>query len=293
MHPYFSRILFASCYVLLSLNTFSSPQSANDDPCTAQLLMMTNPDSCPTWDIDTVVHNGNNLGATADTLQSFFFNCQSGGDTPTPPFGDVWYKFIAPAERAAIALGGLGTNCIRLYLRETTCMGLLPICCARNASGPAVIYSDVMIPGRVYYLQVSGGSTTDLATFTMTFHWLHPCDDCEQNGILIANPPPVNGYYHPGDTVEFTYIARGYRPYGLDFFHGLSPDFSSGWDLASLTIMTTPPPQPASGVGTWAWYTGIPDENSNPVNGFFYDGPPLQNGDPKDNKGESHLHSDG
>ncbi len=282
------RIWVLSCFVLFSVQVSASVvPPPNDKQCNANLLAMTYPDSCPTWDIDTVTIIGDNFGATSDTLPSFFFNCQSGGNTPANPVADVWYKFVATAERLAVIVSGLNTNAITLYLRQNTCMGLIPINCAVNPLGAAIIYCDVMLPGEVYYLQVSGGTSVDQAQFTMKFLWQHPCDDCVQNGKLTANPPPVHGFYHPGDTVEFTYVIKGYKPYGMDLLHGLSPDFTGGgWDMASFTPITSPPTQPASGVGTWAWYNGIPDMNSNPVNGFFYDGPPLQNGDPKDNKGD-------
>ncbi|MCC7303654.1 MAG: gliding motility-associated C-terminal domain-containing protein [Bacteroidia bacterium] len=283
MHCFKSRFFLITCLVLF-LPCYSMAQG-NDDPCNAFSLTMTNPASCPTWDIDTNIFQGNNFGASADPLKPGYFGCVSGNDAP-PVTADVWYKFIATAERLSVGVSGLGQNGVQLYLRQTSCNALIPINCDFVTAGSAFLSCDVMVPGESYYLRVFGGSSTDQATFTMKFHWMHPCDDCVQNSRLFVNPPPVQGHFFPGDTVEFTYVIKGYKPFGGDQLHGIVPDLGPGWDLSSLTPVNTPPTQPASGLGSWGWYNNIPDENSNLLNGFFYDGPPSINNNPTDNKGD-------
>ncbi len=281
------RLMIITCFVLMAGAAIAAPPPppVNDNQCTATLLTMPSPAACPSWAVDTANYIGDNTFATPDTLQPAFLNCQVGGNMPTPT-ADVWYKFVATAERLALTVSGFTTNVMTLFRFEGGCMTLIPIECALG-NGPVTLYNDFMIVGEMYYLQVSGANTVSQGLFNMTFAWVHPCDDCMQDVKLMAFPPPVNGYYNPGDTVVFAYGINGYKAYGQDFLHGVAPTFGSGWDMGSLTTGAFAPPTPVSGNGSWNWYNNIPDENLNLVDGFFYDGPPLINSDPKDNKGDA------
>jgi gliding motility-associated-like protein len=96
-------------------------------------------------------------------------------------------------------------------------------------------------------------------------------------------PAPVNGYYHPGDTVTFTYVINGYKPWSQTYLHGIEPKFGIGWDLSTLNTSITV--VPVSQTGNWMWTTvNVP--NQGPTLGYFYDGPPAPDGLPGNNKGD-------
>ncbi|MEL7339798.1 MAG: hypothetical protein AAGM67_04870, partial [Bacteroidota bacterium] len=148
----------ALCLCLFCFGAISSAwaQPPNDDLCDAISL---------TLDVPCSALNGNNTLATKEPNEP---------DTPNCFWQDVeistvWYKFIAPASGAVristdnaitpdtadteIALHRLNGNCSNLS-------SLVEINCNQDRGNgeQSIIFSDVLIGGNEYYIQVSGRS---------------------------------------------------------------------------------------------------------------------------------------
>lgn len=98
------------------------------------------------------------------------------------------------------------------------------------------------------------------------------------------NPPPVNGQYDLGQTVEIC-GSFSFSQAGAIWVHGIVPNIPQGWDLGSLQLQ---PPNSCSGTGTWGWYnsvTGIAASAGTHGPGFFYD--TGNDGNPGNNFGDN------
>jgi len=109
---------------------------------------------------------------------------------------------------------------------------------------------------------------------------------CAQNTTYTLNPPPVDGQYESGQTVQicgsFTYTQSG-----AIWVHGIVPLIPEGWDMGSLIVT---PPASCSGSGVWGWYTSVTGTAGSAGTygpGIFYD----QGGDgnPGNNFGDNCL----
>lgn len=276
------RLLVVFFPVLFVNQGFSSQLPPNDDACSAAFITLPSPDPCPAYDLDSLSMLMDNTGATPDSLQPAFFNCQTGNNTPLAS-ADIWYCFVATADNLDIVMQGLGSPCVTLYTYINGCKTLVPMDCAKGIAGFAAAFFKNLVPGNFYFLQFSGGNNTDVGQFTTTFYVKRSCGDCMISSVLVPTPAPVNGYYHPGDTVTFSYVVDGYKPWNQTYLHGIEPKFGSGWNLASLN--TTITVVPVSQTGSWIWTTvNVPNQGS--VTGYFYDGPPSPDGNPVNNKGD-------
>ncbi|MEW6468647.1 MAG: gliding motility-associated C-terminal domain-containing protein [Bacteroidota bacterium] len=258
----------------------------NDDQCNPYYIgVLDQPTDCPfssansTWLI-----NQSNVGSTSTFPQPALMSCMGGGDMPNP-MNDVWYKFEASADYLDVFINGtINTPYVALYQYTGDCIGMIPINCARGLNGNLSASFPSLFPGTEYLLQV-GGTTT--GSFTLILSNSNNCLSCMQKSMLFVSPAPVNGYYNPGDTVNFCYVVNGFKSYNGQSLHGVVPVLptNTGWQPPTLQPMNTP--QSVSGNGAWMWYNypSLP-QGLGTREGFFYDVNPL-NMDPTDNAGDS------
>jgi gliding motility-associated-like protein len=256
----------------------------NDRACTPTFIPLTSPQNCPFSSVDSVSINGSNSGATPDSIHFALKNCTPTGDMPNAA-PDVWYTFQAVSNKVEIKVLGLTTPIVALYLFDNNCVTPIPVGCNIGSSGFVKATFENIIPGKFYLIQVEGASVADVGNFTLRIISSRKCTECMQDAILLVNPAPVHGFYNPGDTVTFTYIVRGHKPYGNNHFHGAAPVFGPGWELSTLTTTNTTPPPPVSGLGNWSWYFNQNVPSQGTFSGFFYDGP-NPDGNPANNKGD-------
>lgn len=76
---------------------------------------------------------------------------------------------------------------------------------------------------------------------------------CINNVSYTATPPPVNGTYTTGQTVQFC-GSFAYTQSGVSWAHGIIPNIPPGWDMTSIQIT---PPASCGGSGTWGWYESV------------------------------------
>lgn len=76
---------------------------------------------------------------------------------------------------------------------------------------------------------------------------------CAYNTSFTATPPPTNGTYSTGETVEFCGSFM-YTQSGAAWAHGIIPNIPPGWDITSMQIT---PPTSCGGSGTWGWYESV------------------------------------
>jgi gliding motility-associated-like protein len=213
-----------------------------------------------------VNHNGTNVGATAANPYVSIIDCGTGTADMASPALDVWYSFVASGPTAVISFsnitGTFGTPNIGLY--TGTCNSLTPTGCDVDGS-PGTFTG--MVSGQTYYIQVSGSTSTGSGNFTISVQNNQECGDCLTQASLVANPPPVNGYYYPGQTVTFCYTVFTYNQVNTNWFHGVQLNFGAGWNMVSQS------PPPGCSAGSWNYYpTGIGNVNgTNWGPGFYFE----------------------
>lgn len=93
---------------------------------------------------------------------------------------------------------------------------------------------------------------------------------CIFNTAYTLNPPPVNGQYELGQTVQIC-GQFSYTQSGSTWAHGIVPVIPAGWDISSLEVQ---PPNSCSGNGVWGCYnsvTGTAGSAGTHGPGIFYD----------------------
>lgn len=93
---------------------------------------------------------------------------------------------------------------------------------------------------------------------------------CIFNTAYTLNPPPVNGQYELGQTVQIC-GQFSYTQSGSTWAHGIVPVIPAGWEMSSLQVQ---PPNSCSGNGVWGWYnsvTGTAGSAGTHGPGIFYD----------------------
>ncbi|MCE2846178.1 MAG: hypothetical protein LW707_03980, partial [Sphingobacteriales bacterium] len=268
------------------------PAPANDACGTAQNLgSLPTPTPCPGGAATSLTINSSNLCATAAVPYSALPGCQPSGANMANPAADVWYRFTVTAPVLNIGLsGGLTTPTIGLY-SGTSCTSLNPVGCAvGNAGSLTASYSG--LPAGTYYLQVSGGNVNDQCNYTLSLQNNFDCSGCVIQANMTVNPPPVNGYYYPGQTVNFCYTISNYNQTSNNWLHGVVPSFSPGWDMSSFVPVSS---TNCSNAGTWNWYNTNVTSSANGQTfgpGFYYEsalGSPigLTDGNPGNNFGDN------
>lgn len=94
---------------------------------------------------------------------------------------------------------------------------------------------------------------------------------CAGLQTTTVNPLPINGTYAPNTTVTFCYSMNGYFQNGSNWVDGFDITLGPGWDLSTLTAISSP--NSCDGGGQWGWYNSVTSSNTGQTfgPGFFYD----------------------
>jgi gliding motility-associated-like protein len=234
--------------------------------------------------ISTVV--GDITNATPGSPYIYQNNCSgAGGPNQAVQANDVWYSFTATGYQAVMTINSTFANPnISFYSGTCAALGGGIGGCAVGVGGVVTLTVNQCVPGTTYLLQISGNAG-QTGTFTMNINNSIDCTDCLVSSSLTATPPPVNGSYLPGQTVNFCLKINQYKTINTNWLHGVQLAFGSGWNAASIVPNT---PTPISAAGTWSYYpAGIGVVNA--VNwgpGWYFDFNPA-NGTPQNNFGDN------
>ncbi len=231
-----------------------------------------------------------NVGSTAANPYLYMGGCTPSGMMASPA-KDVWYKFTASAPKLAVTITGMTTPTVALW--DGSCGNLSGLGCAIGSAGSLSNTFEGLADNEEYFLQISGGNSTDAAAFTLTLSSQVNCATCLQNATLVANPAPSSGVYPPNTSVTFTLTVDKWKENGNNFLHGVEIIHEIGWNLTTLTDV--PPSPSCNGAGIWDYYTGTVtgSKSGNTFGpGFFYDansGGGTVNGNPGDNFGDQFV----
>ncbi|HRH67750.1 MAG TPA: hypothetical protein PLU53_15745, partial [Bacteroidia bacterium] len=268
------------------------PAPANDACSGAQSLgLLPVPTACPAGIGTPLTLNTTNLCATAETPYTSMLGCQPAGNMASPA-ADVWYSFSITGPTLNVNIAGLQTPEVGLY-SGSGCNNLVPRGCGIGANGALATTFGSLQPG-TYFLQVSGGNLNDQCNFTLTLQNNFDCAGCVIQSNLTVNPPPVNGTYQAGQTVNFCYTITDYNQTSSNWLHAVIPSFGAGWVLGSIT--TTPANRCTANLtpGTWSWYNSTFTSTATGLTvgpGFFYETSAgnisgVADGDPGNNFGD-------
>jgi gliding motility-associated-like protein len=227
---------------------------------------------------------GNITNATPGNPYTYQSGCTGSSATQAFPANDVWYKFTATGYNANITINSTFANPnIAFYSGTCASLGGGIGGCTVGSGGTANLTVTQLVPGTTYYIQVSG-NTAQTGTFTLSINNSISCSACLVNSSITVTPPPVNGAYPPGTSVQICFHVGQFNTTNTNWFHGVQLSLGSCWDKPTLT---TNVPNAAGTSGTWAYYpTGIGIANS--VNwgpGWYFDYSP-SDGNPKNNFGD-------
>ncbi|MFN8155479.1 MAG: gliding motility-associated C-terminal domain-containing protein [Bacteroidia bacterium] len=246
------------------------PPPAND-ACTGatNLGLLPIPSACPGGIGALATLNTTNLCATAPSPYTSMLGCQPAGNMASPA-ADVWYRFdiTGPSLNVNIS-GGLANPNVGLY-EGSSCANLIARGCAIGSNGSLNTTFGGLAAG-TYYLQVSGGSLADQCDFSLTLQNNYDCAGCVIQSNFTANPPPVNGTYNAGQTVNFCFTISDYNQTSANWLHGVIPTFGPGWDMSTFTPISA---TNCSGQGSWNWYnTNVTSSATGTVTGpgFYYE----------------------
>jgi gliding motility-associated-like protein len=269
--------------------SFALAQPANDNCSGAQALgSLPTPAACPSGAGSNITVPGTLVGATAANPYTYQgTGCTGSSTTMAAPANDVWYTFVATGYQLNLSLSGTIAN-PNVAVYSGTCGSLgggVGGCAVGTAGGSATLTVYQMVIGQTYYIQVSGNSSTASGTFTLTLNNSKDCNNCLGASNLTVTPPPTNGMYAPGTTVNFCFKVNSYSQVNTNWLHGVQLAFGSGWNLGSLT--TSPPPS-CQGTGYWAYYPGGIIDNSGQTwpSGFYFETTTGQN-NPGNNFGDN------
>jgi gliding motility-associated-like protein len=282
------RLIYATLFFLIGVCNFTyATMPSNDDVCSAQDLgTPQSPDPCPFgYAYPAFAYSQNMSGSTRQFPAHKLMGCYFNNNNMATTGGDLWYKFTASSNKLKIYLlnNTINNPFIGLYHLQNGCMNLVPVDCWQGTSAECPNITE----GQTYYIQVLDIANMPSGTFDLEIKCEQYCGGCEEDIQLYAYPPPINGYYHPGDTIEFTFIINNYRRIGANRFHSLFPRFlqTGGWDINSLTFTRYPFP----GNGAWSDYTFNNPDFSN-ARMFAYEPNNFQtepDGNPANNRGDS------
>ncbi|MEN0005323.1 MAG: hypothetical protein AAF798_14315, partial [Bacteroidota bacterium] len=272
--------------VMFSVSAWAQP--ANDNCADAINISLGNVPSCPTSGSSTATVSGTTIDATPVSPYPLFVQC------PTQVANEVWYSFQSPATAFEIELSsGFNAPIIVLYEGDD-CNFLTAVDCFQSNNGN-IIDARNLVPGETYYLMVSGGDVNDNADFTLTITSSNICGECiEIAPNITASPPPINGTYSSGTTVNFCYNVEQWAVTGsIQWLHAITIEFGAGWDYDNS--FTPFPPPSCGGDGTWGWYESWTGCRTGQLfeRGFAYDsasglgcGGTPNDGDPGNNWGD-------
>ena len=278
--------------VFATLCFLSLAQPPNDECVNAINLNVNAPTPCPGSSPAVDVFNYNNIDATPTTPYPTFTGCNPGGQTDAPA-AEVWFTFTATSNQVNIAINGLNTPNIVLF-SGNDCGFLQASNCGSANNGAGMVAIDAITqPNNVYFIMVSGGDVNDQGNFSMTITSSTDCNPCLQQTDFFAGPPPNNGTYSSGQTVQFCYTVSEWDVTGtIEWLHAVTFQFGPGWDMN--TLVPSPPPS-CGGDGSWGWYDSWVGCNTGETfgPGFAYDsssgvlcGGSANDGDPGNNWGD-------
>jgi len=214
--------------------------------------------------------NTTNVCATAEVPYTSLLGCQPAGNMASPA-ADVWYRFTITGPILNVQVQGLQVPNIGLY-QGTSCNNMIPRGCAIGAANNLNTTFSALAPG-TYYLQISGGTPVDQCAFTLSLQNNNDCVGCLIGSNLTVIPPPVNGTYQAGQTVNFCYTISDFNQTSANWLHGVVPTFGPGWNLATLNPVPSPT---CSDTGYWQWYPGAITSSATGAvvgPGFFFNTP--------------------
>ncbi|MBK8472961.1 MAG: hypothetical protein IPL33_12795 [Sphingobacteriales bacterium] len=192
----------------------------------------------------------NNIGANAELPYINQGYCFGAGDVPVPA-ADVWFQFTAAGNLLDILITSeLDTLMIALY--EGSCDALIGRKCAvvPGAGFISTTFAPVTT-GQSYYLQISGGSESDVGNYNICLtSYQVQTDICIIDQSITLDPLPYLGTYLAGQTVNVCLTIGGYFQNAADWFDGLVPIFGNGWDLTTLQVYPPPACDGSGGTGT-------------------------------------------
>ncbi|HET9277504.1 MAG TPA: hypothetical protein VFN95_04945, partial [Flavitalea sp.] len=283
-------------HILLPLVLFGSvifAQPANDNCGSAQSISLPNPAPCPSGNGGIVSVSGTTNNATPGNPYIALNGCSSGGNQQAPAH-DVWYSFVATGTLLQLNLNStFSTPNIALW--TGTCANLTGIDCARGNNAGNLNYSyPALNPGRTYFIQVSGNTSTAEGNFSFTISNDMDCNNCLTSASFTTTPAPVNGTYVAGQTVQICFTVNDFNQTSQNWLHGIEYAIGPGWDLSSL--VATPPaecpydiPGPGNpGAGSWQWYPSVTSSVTGNTYGpgFFFDNSNVAGTDPGQNFGD-------
>lgn len=254
--------------------------SAIYTPNNAVFAQIVDNDACSdAYDFGTMIngtqecYESNNIGANAELPYINQGYCFGVGDVPVPA-ADVWFQFTAAGNLLDILITSeFDTLMIALY--EGSCDALIGRKCAvvDGAGFISTTFAPVTT-GQSYYLQISGGSISDVGNYNICLtSYQIQTDICIIDQSITLDPLPYLGTYLAGQTINVCLTIGGYFQNSADWFDGLVPVFGNGWDLTSLQVF--PPPSCDGSGGTWDWYDSVTGTGNNSPGavgpGFFFD----------------------
>ncbi len=259
------RLICTLLTLLYGIVLFAQP--SNDDCTTATVINLASPAPCPSSNPAVTIGNYSNIDATPTSPYPTFTGCNSGGST-TGPAAEVWFTFTAVANQTQIAVNGLGSPQIVVY-ENADCSTINPIDCA-SGTGSAGLTINTLV-GNTYYLLVSGGDVNDQGNFSLNITSFNNCNPCLNGSDFQVLPPPVNGVYTAGQTVQVCYTITEWDVTGtIEWLHSVEFQFGPGWNVSSITPI---PPPSCDGQGQWLFLGSWTSSNTGQVfgPGFAYD----------------------
>ena len=226
-----------------------------DDCATATFINLPAPNPCPAESGTVVSTNLTNIGATGPVPYVSIINClgdPAPGDDMYSPAVDVWVSFTVTGTVLDLDITSTMSG-VSWGLWSGPCTDLVPEACDFSATGNISSTIEPLFPGQTYYLQISGSDPTDVSDFVLDLESYDNCDICNTVSNLTVSPPPTNGGYAPGTTVDFCYTIDEWINQSNNWVHGIVPSFGSGWDLSTLTPVSAPGECSSTG-DTYGWF---------------------------------------
>ncbi|AWM14606.1 hypothetical protein DI487_12570 [Flavobacterium sediminis] len=227
----------------------------------------------------TLIYNGTTIGANAENPYSSL-SCMDA------PAADVWVSFVAQGNQLDINFtSGLNDANIGVYSSPSgNCSDLTGVLCETSNNGNISTILEAITEGETYFMQISGVDETDFADFQLELTAINNCDQCVLASNLTINPTPTGGFYLPGTTVDICFEVTEFEQIGANWLAAIVPSFGPGWDLSTLTGISSPT---AGGNYVWVW------DNGPEGWGWYVDydpaGPTGPNGNYTDNYGDPDI----
>lgn len=273
------RILY-TIFLLITASAIALAQPAND-PCSGAISLGT-----PTLNTQ-VCDNGTTVNATPEFPYPYFASCANNANGTASPAADVWYTMTTPTGTNSIDIDVTSAmDSLNVAVYTGGCGVLSGVECISATTGNYTGNIGNLSPGTVIYIQVSGGSVTDVGTYNLCVTPTQTTGTCALQYSMVSTPSPVNNTYAPGDVVTFCYTLIEYDVLSANWFHSIELNIGAGWDLSTLTPISAANTCDGSG-GTWGYYNSVTSSGSGQTYGpgFFFDRD--NDGNPGNNFGDN------